>query len=77
MNFKTIDFELIQFVPKDSFSDRIDIHGFLIIETVFQGNVIHKRFSKIFTWTDFVFKDFQLMKTSICFFFQPIEKCLL
>ena len=67
MNFKTVDFKLIQFVPKGCFSERIDIQGILIIETVFQGNVIHKRFSKSLKWTDFSLKEFQLMKTSFCF----------
>ena len=72
-NFKTVDFKLIQFVPKDYFTDRIDIHGFLIIETVFQGNVIHKGFSKSLKWTGFSLRDFQLMKTSFCSFFHLLK----
>ena len=73
-NSKTVDFKLIQFVPKDYFTDRIDIHGFLIIETLFQGNVIHKGFSKSLKWTGFSLRDFQLMKTSFGSFFHLLKE---
>ena len=50
---KMIDLKPIQFIPIDYFSGRSVICGFLINETDFQGNIIHKSFSISFTSTLF------------------------